>query len=140
MLLKFRLRSEKELCQRLERKKFRPDIIEKTIAFLKEKGFVNDNEFAGMWISSRLKRPLGLIRLKRELSLKGIDNGIIEAQIDRFRQGYREEAIVLKIAEERIPRLKGIEPRKRKARLFNYLLRRGFSPEVITGVMEKLIE
>lgn len=138
MLLKFRLRSEKELYQRLKRKKFSEEAIRETIGFLKEKKFINDNKFAGMWISSRIKRPLGLRRLKEELALKGIDKGIVEAQIAQVKQDYREKEVVSEIARERISRLKGIEPYKAKARLFNYLLRRGFSPEVITDVIDEL--
>lgn len=139
LLLKFRLRSEKELYQRLKRKKFSEETIRQTIGFLKEKKFINDNEFAGMWVASRIKRPLGLRRIKEELSLKGIDKEIVDAQIAQIKQGYREEEVVSRIARERIARLRGIEPYKAKSRLFSYLLRRGFSPEVITDVINGLL-
>ncbi len=79
MLLKFRLRSEKEIRLRLKKKKFDSKIIDETAAFLKDKDFINDNNFAHLWLESRLKRPLGLRRIKEELRQKGIAREIIDS-------------------------------------------------------------
>ena len=46
LLLKFRLRSEKELAQRLRQKKFSETIIQDTLTFLKDKQFIDDQIFA----------------------------------------------------------------------------------------------
>jgi regulatory protein len=138
LLLKFRLRSEKELYERLKRKKFDADIIKEVLKFLKEKDFLNDKIFAKAWIDSRLKRPLGLRRIKEELKLKGIDKEIIDSQISEIKKDYPEEEIVKKIARQRLNKLKNIEPRKAKNRLYAYLLRRGFSPEIIIDVINQL--
>lgn len=138
LLLKFRLRSEKELCARLKKKKFDTGIIQETISFLKDKGFIDDNYFAQAWIESRLKRPLGLRRLRQELRLKGIDKEIIDDQIAKIKKNYSEEDVVLKIIRERIPKLKGLEPQKAKRRLYSYLLRRGFAPEIVIDAMNQL--
>jgi regulatory protein len=70
LLLKFRPRSELELSQRLKRKKFSQEIVFKSIAFLKEKKFLDDDCFARNWINSRIKKPLGLRRLRKELISK----------------------------------------------------------------------
>lgn len=138
MLLKFRARSEKEIYQRLKKKKFNEEIIKQVIAFLKEKNFIDDNYFAKAWIESRLRRPLGLRRIKEELRLKGVDKEIINSQIEKIKEGYCEEEIVLKLAKARLSKLKGIEPRKAKSRVFTYLLRRGFSPEIVIEVINQL--
>lgn len=138
LLLKFRPRSEKEIYQRLKKKKFDAGIISQTLAFLEDKSFINDNEFTRLWIESRLKRPLGLRRIRQELSLKGIDKQIIDRQIEEIKKNYSEEGLVIKIAREKFNRLKGIEPQKAKRRIYAYLLRRGFSPEVIIDVINNL--
>jgi regulatory protein len=137
-LLKFRSRSEKEIFQRLKRKKFDPALIEQTVAFLKEKGFVNDADFARSWIDSRIKKPLGLRKLKEELRLKGIDNEIINNQLERIKKDYSEEAVVRQVAQERFAKSKAIEPQKAKRRIFAYLLRHGFSPEVVIDALNNL--
>ncbi|MFA5096766.1 MAG: regulatory protein RecX, partial [Candidatus Omnitrophota bacterium] len=66
LLLKFRLRSENELVQRLRRKKIPAETIKEVISFLEEKKFIDDNVFARAWLSSRLKRPFGLRRIRQE--------------------------------------------------------------------------
>lgn len=138
LLLKFRLRSEKEILRRLKRKKFPEGIIEETVAFLRQKRFLDDSLFAKAWIDSRLKRPLGLRRIRQELKLKGVERQIIESQIQARTEHYSEEEIVFEIAREKLNKLKSVEPQKAKRRIYGYLLRRGFSPEVIIDVMGRL--
>jgi regulatory protein len=138
LLLKFRPRSEKEIGERLKRKKFDTTVIRETILFLKENGFVDDSYFAKVWLESRIKRPLGLRKLRVELRQKGINKEIIDSQVEEISKGYCEEEIVSKLAKERLNKLKGIEPEKAKRRLFDYLLRRGFSAEVIIDIVNQL--
>lgn len=138
LLLKFRLRSEKELYQRLKRKKFAEEIIRETILFLKDKGFIDDESFTKTWIESRLKRPLGLRRIRQELNLKGIAKETIDSQIIEAKNNYCEEDIVRKVAQERLGHLKSIEPDIAKRRLYSYLLRRGFSPEIVVDAITQL--
>ena len=138
LLLKFRPRSEKELSQRLKLKKFDPEIIKRTLQFLKDKDFINDSYFAGAWIESRLKRPLGLRRINQELRIKGIDKEIIDTKIQAIKKSYSEEGIVKKLIQERFKRLKGVDPRKAKARVYSYLIRRGFFPEIVSEAINQL--
>jgi len=135
LLLKFRLRSENEIRQRLKNKEFNPETIESTLSFLKEKGFIDDNYFAKTWVESRIKKPLGIIRLKAELSIKGIDKAIIDSQINEIKKSYFEEGVVGEIAKDRLNKLKDIDPQKAKKRVYAYLLRRGFSHEVVIDVL-----
>ena len=138
LLFKFRLRSEKELYERLRKKKFDERIIRNTLSFLKEKGFINDNYFAKAWIEWRIKKPLGIRKLKEELKLKGIDKEIIDSQIQKLKETYREEDIVSELARVRFFKLKGIEPYKAKQRVYAYLIRRGFSPDIVMDVVSQL--
>ena len=138
LLLKFRLRSEKEIYQRLKRKKFTEEAINQTLLFLKDKGFLDDEVFTRTWIQSRLRRPLGLRRIKQELKIKGVSSDIIDSQIEETKKNYREEDIVTEIALHRIGQLKGIEPDTAKRRLYAYLLRRGFSPEIVMDAVTQL--
>ena len=139
LLLKFRPRSEKEIRERLIRKNFSADIIEKTVSFLKEKKFINDRLFAEAWIDYRINKPLGLRRLQKELSGKGIDKQIIIRCIENIKKDYSEESVVERIAREKIVSLKGIDRRKAKTRIYAYLLRRGFSPYVVLDVVNRIM-
>lgn len=138
LLLKFRPRSEKELIQRLK-KKFKAKVIAQTVTFLKEKRFIDDAGFAKWWLESRLKKPLGLRKLKEELRIKGIDREIIERNIAEIKKDYLEEDIVTEIVEDRLNKLKNTDPQKAKRRLYAYLLRRGFSVEVVIDTLNKTL-
>jgi regulatory protein len=137
LLLKFRLRSEKEIYARLKNKKFPEEIIKETISFLKEKRFIDDEVFAKSWIDSRLKRPLGLGRIEQELKTKGIDKEIIELELARIKKDYPEEEIIKQIVQDKFAKLKDVEPRKAKRRLYAYLLRRGFSSDSVGDIISQ---
>ncbi len=138
LLLKFRQRSAQEIRQRLKKKKFTPQAIEETVSFLKEKKFIDDLSFARAWVAERLKKPFGLRRIKLELSQKGISAPVIEESLMQAKDGYAEEEVVREVARDRFARLRGIEPQKCKRRLYGYLFRRGFSPEVIIEALNNL--
>lgn len=139
LLLKFRLRSEHELYSRLKKKGFPEPIIRKTVSFLKEKGFIDDSVFAKNWISSRLKRPFGLRRITQELKLKGVDREVIAEQVQGLKGNYSEEKVVEEIAKGKLNKLKNVEPQKARSRLYGYLVRRGFTGEIVIEVINKLM-
>ena len=136
-LLKFRLRSENELAQRLKLKKFPEEAIKEVISFLKEKKFIDDNVFAKAWINSRLRKPLGLRRIKQELRQKGVDKEIIEEQSSGVKD-YSEAETVLDLAKRRLNILKGTDQVIAKRRIYAFLLRRGFSPEIVIDTLNQL--
>lgn len=137
-LLKFRLRTEKEIYQRLKKKSFDQAVILQAINFLKEKAFINDLDFARAWVASRINKPIGLRRLEDELKQKGVSKEIIQAQLSKIKEDYPEEEIVAGIVNERLKKLKGIEPQKAKTRIYAYLMRRGFSPDIVIEAVRQL--
>jgi regulatory protein len=137
LLLKFRLRSVKELAERLKRKKFDDATIKQTLAFLREKEFIDDRVFARTWIASRIKRHLGLKRIVQELKIKGVDKEIIDSQVQEIKRDYPEEEIVRQLAKTRLEKSKHSDPRQAKRRVYAYLLRRGFLPETVSEVMSQ---
>jgi len=138
LLLKFRLRSEKELAFRLRQKKFSEEVIQDTVSFLKDRQFIDDRLFAKGWVASRLKRPFGLRRIKQELTLKGLDKEVIAEALERVKGDYSESEVIRQLAAQRFSKLKNIEPQKAKARVYAYLMRRGFSSEIASDIVKEL--
>jgi regulatory protein len=138
LLLKFRLRSRKELSCRLKRKNFPHPIIEKTLDFLEEKNFLNDRQFARSWIEGRLKKPYGAKRIRQELKLKGIGEDIIKAEMEGLKAGSAEEESLRRLAQDKMNKMNGLEPMKAKRRLYGYLLRRGFSAQAASDAISAL--
>ena len=138
-LLKIRTRSEKELEFRLKQKNFSPEIINELMASLSAAGYLNDLNFAHSWVRERINRPLGLRRLEFELRQKGIDKEIIESVLTQAKKDYPEREIAANLVKDKFKKIitKEIDY-KTKGRIQGYLLRRGFSPEIIMDVLEKL--
>lgn len=139
-LIKGRLRSEKEIKQKLNFKKYAPPVIAKTVTYFKGLDYINDVEFANRWVNSRLHKPLGLKAIAFELRQKGISKEIIDPLIKEKRRSVDERAAVEELAEKYLNRSRKREerPEKLKAKLYGYLLRRGFSAEVISEAINRL--
>jgi regulatory protein len=138
LLLKYRQRSEREITDRLKRKKFPEDIILQTLKYLKEEKFVDDSYFARLWIESRLKRSLGLRTIKTQLLQKGVHQDIITQQIAFIQPGYREEEVIEDLIQRRKKLMKDIPAQKAKQRIYAYLLRRGFTPQKIIDAVKAI--
>ena len=137
LLLKYRQRSVKEISQRLKNKKFPEEAISRTVEFLREKKFLDDELFARAWIKERLSRYIGPRRLKQELKFKGVSEQVIENNLKVAREFYSESDTVRELAAKRLSRLKGLDPQTAKRRVYGYLLRRGFSPELATDALNQ---
>lgn len=138
LLLKFRLRSQAELKQRLKQKGFCEELAQETVDFLKDKEFIDDRVFACGWIATRLRQPFGLRKIKQELAQKGIDPKIIEDSLGKIKDNYDESQIVGQLAQKRFSRIKNVDRVKAQARVYAYLLRRGFSGDLVAQVVKKL--
>lgn len=137
-LLKFRARSRKEIEDRLKKKKFTHETIDSVIAYFDKLELINDQEFALGWMKSRLNKPLGLRRISFELKQKGITEEIIEQAKASIKDNYREYEVVSDLAKAKLNKLKNIESGKARARVYRYLLSRGFSIDVINEVVSEL--
>jgi regulatory protein len=134
-LIKFRARTEKEVRDKLLSRDFEPEIIEQVVAAFLKSRLLDDALFAKLWVQSRIKRPLGISRLRRELSQKGVRREIAEAALDQAMEDYDESAVIRAVIAARSKGMKGVSLDKKRARLFGYLARRGFSRERIMEIL-----
>ena len=136
-LIKFRLRSEHEIREKLKDKDFSLKVIEEAVVFLKKSGLLDDRLFARLWVSSRLNKPYGARRLRFELKKKGIAPSLIEEALEPFKDESASKKILEEFVERKIKKLKGLPPEKAKARLYSLLMRRGFSQGDILDTIHK---
>lgn len=139
-LIKFRLRSEKELRDKLKSKHYEPSIIEELISYFKGLGYCDDREFARSWISCRLLKPLALRAIAFELKQKGIGREIINELISEKKSVISELDIAMELAKSRLEKLKAAVGKddKIKQKLYYYLGRRGFSSDITNEVINQL--
>jgi len=137
--LKIRPRSIGELKEKLKVKGFSPDEIETTVLDLTASGFLDDRAFTKSWIRYRLARPFGFRRIIGELKDKGIDPQTIEQAIAEVKGSVNVEDVVMDLAQRRWQRLPAaLDPAKKKKRVLDFLLRRGFDADAVLRVLKKL--
>lgn len=132
-LLAAKPRSVGELRERLLEKEWATkEAVEAALVKLQEYGYLNDREFAQSFASSRVRgKPMGRSRVARDLGMKQIDRETADAALDKvFAETPEEELIDEAIA--RYTKARG-RPADRTAqkRLFDFLMRRGFSYDLI---------
>lgn len=136
--LKIRPRSVQEMRTKLLKKNFAADEVEREIEYLKSIELLDDRAFSASWIRYRLARPFGFRRIITELKAKGIAEDIIAQAVSNAKGDYNEQETIEDVTSRRLERLSGIDPLKRKKRISDYLLRRGFSMDSVIKVIKKL--
>lgn len=147
--LKFRARSEKEirnyLSSYLQKHKItltnQQEIIEEVVKRLKDLKFIDDYDFARLWVESRfLTRPKGERVLIFELRQKGIAQEIIDEVIENESQKYSSNDIIKKIINKADQRYCRLPKDKRKQKLINYALRKGFDFTQVKAIVDELVK
>ncbi len=137
-MLARRIHSEKQVRDKLRKKKFPHETIEKVIARLYEMNLLNDAHFASALVRDKLKRtPIGKSALKSKLAQKGIAKETIDSVLNET--DLNSEALCMKAAKKKLKTLqKEPDPRKRKQKLAQFLMRRGFDWETIRATLRAL--
>lgn len=135
-LLARRAHFESELAEKLLKRGYESDVVEKVIAECREKGYVNDLENARMYVES-LKDTKSLYYIKGKLYSKGVSKEIIsivmeECEVDEF-------AIAMKLVHKKLGMEEGEKIRleyKEMLKICRFLGSRGFSYRTISDIRE----
>jgi regulatory protein len=138
-LLSRRIYSRYEILRKLNNKGYPESIISNLVFWLEDNNHINDELFAKMWAQFRLQnKPIGRYRLNQELRLKGIKQDIIQKVIDETYYEMDELTLARNLTKEKIAssEIKNIriDPKK----IYNLLLRRGFSIEISRNIYHEL--
>jgi len=138
--LKFRPRTKKEVNDYLNKKSkkyhFSQEIITEVIKQLEEESLVNDKSFISWFVDQRSRsKPKSRFILTSELLRLGakkdqVDQYFSEHEIDEY-------ALASLAAQRKLRSLTHLSFEKQKEKLTSFLLRRGFSFEIIKQVIQK---
>ena len=139
--LAYRPRSEKEVRDALIKKKAPASVIDKIIQWLKEKRFINDDEFARWWIEQRARfKPKGARIIKMELMQKGLHYDIIASAFENIEEdSISEEEQVKKIVMKKIGKYSLLPKQEIYKKLGAFLARRGYSWEIIKSSIDDVL-
>lgn len=149
-LFAIRGRSEKEVRDRLRSKNFELKlkakeeisnlVIKSLIEKLKQKGLINDLEFAKAWVDSRRKsKHKSILVIKSELFQKGIDREIVEEVFSRGAT-VSEEELATQALEKKLKSWQRLSEMEFKKKAYEFLARRGFDYSTISVVVANYIK
>lgn len=127
-------RSEHELRGGLAKRETPPDIIDTVVEYLRERRLIDDRKFAHARAQALVRvKKVGPRYVRDALKKKGIDEKFIqEAVTETFADPLREYNEIRALIEKKSKTMKqDIAPIKRKKKLFDFLLRRGFSYDAV---------
>lgn len=152
-LFAIRGRSEKEVRDRLriknaelrmkDKEQISELVIESLIEKLKEKGLINDLEFAKAWVEARRKsKQKGKVALKSELIQKGISRDIIEDIFsnESIEESNNEDVLASQALEKKLKAWQSLSEVEFKKKAYEFLSRRGFDYSTISTVVANYIK
>ena len=111
-------------------------LIELVIRRLKDRGYLNDSQYAAYFSSLRRDNPkFGRQRVATDLKVKGVHGDVIDKAVDAAFEGISEE----KQAREFLRKKRLVKPKDQKetARIFRQLARGGFGTKTIFSILKK---
>lgn len=136
--ISYKLRTEKEVVDKLSDKEFSSTVILKVVEFLNKYSYVDDYKYAEAFIRNCLKvRPRGVFLMQMELEERGVSRKIIE---DVFAETYIDEiALATPLICKKFDCItKDDYKTRKKAQAF--LQRKGFSFDTINYVIDQILE
>lgn len=135
----FKPRSEGEVRQRLERKEYSSDSIDKAIEFLYEFNYLNDEEYAKMFVKNFIKKtPSGEFKLKQELLKRGISEDFINKSIAEYYPSNKALEMAEEAAKKHLKKVSHKPKVKQKKLISDFLARRGFDWDIVNKCIDKM--
>ena len=123
-------------------KGYEKDMVEEVLDDLKQKKYLDDVEFARMFVDEKVKLKLwGEKKLRVELMKRGISNNIITDTLQNKIPDEIKLKNAMTIAEKKFEMLKKRNSGNKviKSKLFSFLTSRGYDYDVIKDVCNRLI-
>lgn len=140
-LLERRPYARRDLGRRLGLKGHRPEDVEVALDRAEQAGYLDDTRFATQFVETRSARGRGPARLRRELSMMGVANQIVDQVLAAGEADPAEAAArISELIAKRRRQLAGLPAADARRRLVAFLARRGYTgPEVMRLVRDRLL-
>ena len=133
-------KSEKELRDKLALKGFEDHIIKRTINFLREYNLLNDTNYAKMYVKDRSKNQ-GKKKIKYTLLQKGIDENIIEEELDKLDKDEISEVVhEMALKKYKVLCKRESDEYKLSQKLYRFLMGKGYDYDLIKDVVKSIVK
>lgn len=125
----YKMRTEKEVFQKLYQKGFAENVVQRVMEFLKKYEYVDDEKYCEGYIKERLLiSPRAKYALKMELRQRGVLESTICKVLDKMDIDELGDAV--RLLEKKCFSLDDMNEKEKK-RLFGFLQRRGYCYDII---------
>jgi len=139
LLLKYRARSRNEIISRLKKKGYAPAVRKRTVDYLEENNYINDEEFAHLFVSYSLEKGWGPVRIDFHLAKLGISPQLRKQALGGdFAYNDRVREIIERKLEHYKRRKPSLPAPKIWQKIVMHLARKGFDYKVINQEMDNL--
>ncbi len=133
--LGYKMRTEYEIRRKLQEESYNEDVIERVVEFLKKYGYIDDLKYAQSYIRQVLRlKPMGSYGIKMKLREYGVKDIVIEEAL--FSMEIDEEEYAFELLKKKIGSKEDITDKEKK-KYHDFLLRRGYSYDIIKSVFKK---
>jgi regulatory protein len=137
-LLARRELSERQLRGHLTEREHQPDEIDRALARLREDGSLDDRRVARAYARTALKvKGRGRLRIQRELHAIGIPKEIAAEALAEIFVEVDERALIARALEKKLRAGTTIDSPAAYARVYQYLMRKGFSPAGVSAALRE---
>ncbi len=121
----------------LEREHDRED-VDRAIELLLENKALDDARVAGAYVRTALKiKGRGRLRIQRELQMMGIEKEVAGQALAEAFGEVDERTLIAKALQKKLRGSQKIASPAEYARVFQFLMRQGFSPAGVTAVLRR---
>lgn len=136
--LSYRIRTEKEVRDDLEKKGFTDPIIQETISRLKSKNYINDKQFAESFVKTQMNtQDKGPEYIKIALKEKGIHLSLIDAALSLYSPEMQLEK-AKKLCQKWLEKKSNKSLQQLKTSLQTMLLQKGFDRSIIQEAIDSI--
>ena len=133
-------RCHREVVTKLRTMGMIPLAIDDIVVHLIQNGFLNEERFAKSFARGKFRiKKWGRVRIERELKTRGLSDYNIEVGLEEIDEEEYIDTFEI-VAEKKQATIREKNPYKAKAKLANYLLYRGWEPDLVYEKVEELYE
>jgi regulatory protein len=130
--------SVKQLRERLLDREHDREDVDRAIELLLENKALDDARVAGAYVRTALKiKGRGRLRIQRELQMMGIEKEVAGQALAEAFGEVDERTLIAKALQKKLHGKVKIATPADYARVFQFLMRQGFSPGTVTAVLRR---
>ncbi|CAM4183233.1 regulatory protein RecX [Gillisia limnaea] len=135
----YRDRSHKEVEEKLREMRMIPAACEQIIIKLLQEDFLNEERFARSFVRGKFRiKKWGKIKIKQELKFREISAPLIKMALGEIEEKEYLNTLYL-LAEKKAAVLKDEDPFKKRKKLTNFLLQKGYESSLVYEVGSTII-